>query len=168
MEIKYELTKRDFYEALIAHQYRSKFSKCCRYSMPVFIAIFLGVSLLSAVFSPISQWLSTAVPMLLISVFWAGLLWGLPWLMAGKQFVKQPLAHGSKTGIFDAAGIHWFGDSAESKLEWKHYIRVLDSKNHFLFYISPFAFNIVPKRAFTAEQIADLRELIANHILQGK
>jgi hypothetical protein len=168
MEIKYELTQRDFCEAIIAHQRRTRVSQWAHFLMLLMIAIFLGFGLFNFAVFPVSQWPSNGLPFFCIAFFWAYIGWIGPWQMAKKQFAKQPSAQGLKTVIFDATGTHWIWDGGESKLEWRHYTRVLDSKNHFLFYGSPVVSNVVPKRAFTAEQMADLRTLLTNHMPQGK
>jgi hypothetical protein len=105
---------------------------------------------------------------LLLGLFWIFLLWISPWLMARTQFKKQPSAQGTIVFAMDATGVQWKWDGGTSTVEWKNFIRVPETKNHFLYYGSPVYFHIVPKRALTAEQMADFQAAIRTHMPQGK
>jgi len=64
----------------------------------------------------------------------------------------------------DATGVHWRWNGGASDVEWKNYIRYVESKRQFLLYLSPAAFNMVPKRALTSEQVSEFRTLLAQNI----
>jgi len=66
--------------------------------------------------------------------------------------------------MLDDTGVHWRWSGGVSDIEWKNYIRALEGKNQILFYTSPAAFNMLPKRALTAEQLTEVRQLLAQHI----
>jgi hypothetical protein len=165
MEITYHLEQRDFYDALIAHRNRSKRMKWFHRLIAYIIFIFVGIGgFIGIVLEPNLQWLKNFFSILLIAAFYAGILWALPWWMAKNQFSKQPAAHGSKMVSLDSSGVHWRWDGGSSDIEWKNFIRVHEAKSQFLFYSSPFFFNIVPKRAFTPEQLTAFRALIAHYV----
>jgi hypothetical protein len=104
------------------------------------------------------------LPLFTIAALWAVIRWGCPWLAAKNQFSKQPSAQGQKNITVDTAGVHWKWDGGQSDIEWKNFIRWVEAKDNFLLYSSPVAFNIVPKRAFTPEQIDEFRTILNQHI----
>lgn len=60
--------------------------------------------------------------------------------------------------------------TAEStgKLEWSAFHKTVEAKNVFLLFLDPLYYIVVPKRAFTPEQLAEFRELLARKIPQKK
>jgi hypothetical protein len=168
MEITYKLTQKDFAEAFIAHRNRSKLSRWLFRLFTFLMFACLGFGLFGAVFFPMELFLSSYLPWLLLGIFWIFFVWGGPRYMARIQFKKQPSAQSTVIFSSDPAGVQWKWDGGSSNVEWKHFIRILDAKNHFLFYGSPVYFHIVPKRALTAEQMADFQAVIKTHMPQGK
>ena len=168
MEVTYELTQRDFYESLIAHRNRLVILKWARRLMVSFLFLLAAAGLVLLAVRPSSKTFTDLVPLFILAVVWAVFIWGWPWWAARGQFLKQPAAHGLKTVLIDETGIHWRWNWSSSDLEWKNYIRCLEAKNQFLLYPSPAHFNIVPKRAFTPEQMAEFRTLIAQNIPHGR
>jgi hypothetical protein len=164
MEIPYQLTQRDFYDSIIAHRNRNVFSKWLyRLNKALALAglalvIIFGVSVI-----PYAEWPSSYVPLFLLCIFIACLLWISPRLIAGSQFSKQPAVQGPRTVLIDSVGAHWRFNGGSSEHEWKNFVRVLETKTHFLFYSSPASFNPVPKRALTPEQMAEFRALLLQH-----
>jgi YcxB-like protein len=114
-----------------------------------------------------SQLISGLAPVLLFLLVWAYLLWVAPWLSARTQFLKQPAAQGQRTGSFDGDGVKWQWEGGTSVVEWKTYIRWMESKNEILICSSPIQCGIVPKRALNAEQLSELRTLLTQKIGAG-
>jgi hypothetical protein len=85
-----------------------------------------------------------------------------------QQFRKQPGAQGPRTVTFDTDGVHWRWDGGSADVAWKNYIRWTEGNNQILFYTSPACFNIVPKRALDAAQLAELREMLKQNIQLAK
>ena len=167
MEVNYELTQRDFFESLIAHRNRKKWVK---WSFRVFITvaiIFAGLSLFVAAMRPSAETLSNLFPFLGLVGLWCLLMWGSPWWLARTQFLKQPSAQGRRRALFDGDGIHWRWDGGSSEVEWKSYVRWMETRNEILLYTSPVLFGIVPKRALTPEQLSELRTLLTQNIGAG-
>lgn len=69
--------------------------------------------------------------------------------------------------MLDTDGTHWRWDGGSSDVEWKSYVRWIETKNEILLYTSPVLFNIVPKRALTSEQLSQLRTLLTQSIGAG-
>ena len=166
MEISYELTQKDFTESFSAHRRRRSAANWIR--GVVFWMIILGVAFL--LFGAIRTGNTrTLMPLFLLATLCLLILGGLPLsISARKQFLKQPGAHGPRTVVFDDAGTHWRWNGGSSDVEWKNYIRSVEGENQILFYTSPACFNILPKRAMTAEQLGDLRSLLDQNIPNGK
>jgi hypothetical protein len=160
MEITYELTQKDFRDSFIAHRNRSKSSKWSYRVLTLLFFAGLIINLIGIAMRPLARLLSGDFPMVLLFLFGIGFLLFGPRLMAKNQFAKQPSAHGPRAVLMDSGGVHWRWAGGSSDIEWKNFIQILESKNHFLFYSSPVYFSIVPKRAMTIEQMAQLRTLI--------
>ena len=146
MQITYELTKHDFIEAYSAHRNRSAVRMWIR-------RIFLWGLCLVAVFilfgflvKPSVQSAKGLMPFFAVVIMWVLILAFLPRWTMGRQFTKQPGAHGPRTLLLDSSGAHWRWNGGSSDVEWKNYIRSVEGKNQFLLYTSPACFNILPKR----------------------
>jgi hypothetical protein len=161
MEVTYELTQRDFFDSLIAHRNGSTLRKWSFRLLVAVAVLVAGAGLLAMALVPNAQTLSTFAPLFGLAVLWIGLPWAAPWWAARKQFSKQPGAQGPRTLLIDPVGVHWRWSGGSSDVEWKNYTRVLEGKNQFLLYSSPVIFNMVPKRALTAEQLAEFRAILA-------
>ncbi|HTV64514.1 MAG TPA: YcxB family protein [Bryocella sp.] len=164
MQITYELTQKDFFDSLIAHRNRSAVT---RWSLRIILTVvfaFAALGIFLLVIRPSSHVLSNAAPLIGLAVFWGVLLWACPWWAARNQFRKQPSAQGPRTLELDTTGVHWRWDGGTADIEWKNITRFLETKNEFLLYTSPAAFNMVPKRALTPEQVSELRALLSEHV----
>jgi YcxB-like protein len=91
-------------------------------------------------------------------------MWGSPWWAARNQFLKQPAAQGPRKVLLDLSGVHWRWNGGSADIEWKNFVRFQETKSQFLLYSSPACFNIIPKRAFTPDQIGSFRRLVAENL----
>lgn len=167
MQVTYELTQRDFYDGVIACRNRGY----RKWLMRVIVTLVLGFALLAVVVlivRPGSEALSNLAPLFLLVGFWALLIWGWPLWTARNQFSKQPSAHGPHTLRVDDAGVHWQWDGGTADIQWKNLIRWQETKTLILLYSSPVCFNLVPKRALTAEDVTQFRAFLADHIPTGR
>jgi hypothetical protein len=164
MELRYELTQKDFLESFLAHRSRRAFSKWSLRVMVVVVFMFAAFGLVSFAGSPSPATFSSSAVLFGLACFWALLLWGLPRRMAHSQFSKQPGAHGPRTLLLDNQGAHWRWNGGSADVQWQNFIRILEGKNQFLFYTSPACFNILPKRALAPEQLVQFRQIIAQSL----
>ena len=164
MDIVYELTERDFIEALLAHRQRTPFKKWSLRLFTLFVFGTLGLSLLVLAFRPNEETFLNIKPMLIFAPLWGLFVWGAPRLSARIQYRKQPSAHGQKSVLFDGWGVHGKWKGGTSEVEWQNYLRYVESKSLFILYQSPILFSFVPKRAMTPEQISELRALVQQNI----
>lgn len=66
--------------------------------------------------------------------------------------------------VIDGAGVHWRWNGGSSEVEWKNYVRWLETKDLVLLYSSPMAWGIVPKRAFDESQLTEFRALLTQNV----
>jgi YcxB-like protein len=157
MQITYELTEKDFREALIANRNRS----ALRYTVELLIWLVV-IGALSRVDGEdylFIAWLFSIGGFFL--VYW---LWLAPRSSARKQYRKQPVAHGQKMLLADHSGVHFRGEGASSDMEWRSYIKWRESKHLFLLYQSPSYFYMVPKRSMAPEQVEEFRGLLRENV----
>jgi len=161
MQVTYALSQRDFFESMIAIRNRRKLAKWVFRASPVLLLCLIVFSVLR---SPRSQLISNMTPLLFLLLVWTFLLWGSPWLFARTQFQNQPSAQGQRTALFDSDEVKWQWDGGSSVVQWKTYIRWMESKNQILLCSSPVQCGIVPKRALNAEQLSELRTLLTQKV----
>lgn len=164
MDFTYKLAERDFLESLIAYRNSRPLSKWFVRLSVILVLLFLVLGIVGLVVHPSRQNLSNVVPLLALAVMWIVLLWVSPWWAARKQFRKQPAAQGLRTISLDGGGVRLRWDGGASDVEWKTFIRFLESKNQFLLFTSPVNFAIIPKRALTAEQITECRAMLEEKV----
>ena len=161
MQLISELTQKDFIESIIAHRNHNSVTKWSLRLLTSILLLFIALGLLLLIVRRDAQ---SIMPMLVVAAGWSLFIWGMPWLSARTQFSKQPSAQGQRMLEVDSAGVHWKWNGGASDMEWRSFIRCLESKDHFLLYSSPKCFNTVPKRAFTPEQSAEFRSLVKHNI----
>ena len=157
MEVTFELTQRDFFDALVAHRRRSWVFRLTALVAVVFVSV--GVLVVGG--HPY-LW-PTWQPLFWLVGLWAALLYATPWWASRRQFLHQPGAQGPRTMCVDNVGVQWEWGSGSASVEWKNFIRVVESKRQFLLYSSPACFNVLPKRALTPAAMSEFRELLAKN-----
>ena len=167
MQFTYELTERDFIEAYAAHRKHRLVWKLVKIFLVIFFA-FTAVILFGFLVKATWEHTRALMPLFVLAAGWIVLIAFFPRLSMLRQFRRQPGAHGPKTTTLDDMGAHWKGTGGSSEVLWGNYIRFVEGKNHFLFYISPVFFNILPKRAIAAEQLDDVRALLSRHVQIAK
>ena len=168
MQIEYELTQKDFTESYTVHRNRKGLTKWARRLFTWIVALFAIFILFGFAVKPSLEMARGLLPFFGLIVLWLGILWALPWWLMRRQFLSQPGAHGPRTAALDDSGTHWRWNGGSSDVEWRNYIRSLEGKHQILFYTSPACFNILPKRALTAEQLNELRGLLKERIVAGR
>ena len=164
MQITYELTQKDFIESYVVYRNGGGWHKWVRRFFVGIAVLFTAFILLGFLAKPSVQAARNLLPLFGLVVAWIVLLRILPRRTMGRQFSKQPGAHGPRTVVLDASGTQWRWNGGSSNVEWKNYIRSVEGENQFLLYTSPACFNILPKRTLTPEQLTELRELLKQNI----
>ena len=81
-----------------------------------------------------------------------------------RQFKKNPHLQGKFTARFDESGISFIGPESRGEMQWSNLDTFKESKNLFVLVRMPSLFHIYPKRAFSPDQLNELRSLLANNL----
>jgi len=100
-----------------------------------------------------------------MSVVWLALILGNPWLAARMQFRRMPSAQGLMTVAISESGLHIRTQHGDSQVAWSAYIGWGEEKSVFVILPQPRIYVPIPKRAFTAEQLAEFRETLRRNVL---
>jgi YcxB-like protein len=164
MQIDYELTQGDFIEAFTAHRYRSVGRKWLTRLFMSITLVLAAILLSGLILKPDAHDAKILTPYFVFTFLWIGAMLVLPRRSAKKQFLKQPGAHGPRTILIDAMGVHWRWNGGSSDIAWKNYVRAVEGRSQFLLYTSPACFNIIPKRALSSDGLLELRRILEQNI----
>ncbi len=168
MEIRYQLTEADFNDALIAHRNKVTFKKWSLRLFGTIMLLVLAFAIFGVLTDHTGKAFSNFAPLFVVIMMWALLLYFWPKLAARTQFRKQPAVQGMRTVSIGASGIQSNWNDGSANVEWKNYVRLVESPTEFLLYTSPGCFGILPKRAFSVEQANEFRALAAANIPQHR
>jgi hypothetical protein len=90
------------------------------------------------------------------------------WLNARRQFRSAPSAQAPITMTVSDEGVAFRSQYTDSKVAWSLFVRWLDGKSVFALLQSNVVFNVIPKRAFSPDQLAEFREILRRKIGEGK
>jgi hypothetical protein len=106
----------------------------------------------------------TSLPGIVFSVVALVFIWAGPSLSGRRQFRNTPSAHDPMTIEASDAGLEIHSVHADSKVAWSTYMGWGESKSVFVILPQPRIYVPIPKRAFTAEQLDEFRELLRQNI----
>jgi hypothetical protein len=164
MELKYNLTQKDFLESFIAHRNPTVFLKWCFRLLATVLFLSVFVYLIYLAKNPTLYTLAGVGPLLAMTLVWFWLFVAGPWRASRRQFREQPAAQGPWTLLIDYNGVHARWDGGSSDVEWKTYIRSRETSNLILLYMSSGTWGIIPKRALDPSQLTELRALLAQNV----
>ena len=99
-----------------------------------------------------------------LMVMWILILWVSPYFSARSQFRGSRTAQGPKTLEASATELTFRSEHGSSHLQWSCFVAWVEEKQVFALFTNPKVFVLLPKRAFTAEQIGEFRELLRQNI----
>ncbi len=76
----------------------------------------------------------------------------------------MPAAQKEITTSVDDQGVQIRTHVSDSRMEWQAFIKWSETDNVFILFLSPCLFHIFPKRAFTTEQMMELRTMLHENI----
>jgi len=160
MQVSYELAEQDFLDAFQARRRRR-----VRWLWPVVWTLLAAVILLSGfLYLQCPRALMRLAPLYGLLLFILILVRLLPPWVARMQFRRQPAAQGTRTLDISEKGLISEGATLKSESRWSHYTGWSEAETVFLLIASPLLYIIIPKRAFSAEQLAEFRALLTRHI----
>jgi YcxB-like protein len=92
---------------------------------------------------------------------------GFTVVVCAYAILEATVSTGQRTASFDGDAVIWHWDGGSIVLEWKTYIRWIESKNQIVLCPPLIRTGIVPKRALNAEQLSELRTLLTQKIGAG-
>lgn len=94
--------------------------------------------------------LESLLPLALMFVLPAGVLWGRLWVEA-RRVLKSPLIQGEVSGVATGKALETRNDFAESRVLWSAYIWYKMSDEMVILYQREGAFNMAPRGHFASE-----------------
>jgi hypothetical protein len=163
MEVTFELTVDDFYDGLKA---------CRRKTIVAGWALPLGTAALTLlVIYLIFQSLASSraapfkdlIPLVMICVFCLIVSIVVPlWRRSAvrKQFEGNPSTKGLITLAVSESEIRLRSHHTDSSATWSSFVMWSEGKSVFAIMVSPVIYYVVPKRAFSADQLIEFQELL--------
>jgi hypothetical protein len=96
-----------------------------------------------------------------ILVFSLGIPLALGPLVIRRRFKQDKLVRKPVSASWDEEAYEAEQPSARNHIPWRDYMKIREDKHLFLFFISDYSYQILPKRALTTEQITDLQRVLA-------
>jgi len=106
----------------------------------------------------------SVLPGIVLSAGFLVLIWAGPSLSGRRQFRNTPSAHDPMTIEASDAGLGVRSVHADSQVAWSTYIAWGENKYVFVVLPQPRISLPIPKRAFTAEQLVEFREMMRRNI----
>jgi hypothetical protein len=129
-----------------------------------FLAAFMALVFLISMFQSVNGGFAGAIPGFVLSIAFLVWMWVGPSLSAGRQFRNTPAAHDPMTIDATDAGLEIHSVHTDSKVAWSAYMAWGEDKTVFAILPQPRIYVPIPKRAFTAEQLSEFRELLRRNI----
>jgi hypothetical protein len=82
-------------------------------------------------------------------------------LVIRRRFKQDKLVRKPVSASWDEEAYEAEQPGARNHIPWRDYMKIREDKHLFLFFISDYSYQILPKRALTQEQIADLQRVLA-------
>jgi hypothetical protein len=121
-----------------------------------------GVTLL--ILEPHGTAFRNLIPLYILFILWTLVFWASPYLSARSQFRGSPSANAAITLAITDAGLQLHSQHTDSKVGWSAFAKYLEEKAIFALFTNPKVFIVIPKRAFTVEQVSEFRELLRLHV----
>jgi hypothetical protein len=162
MQVTFQLTPEDYRDGLLAWRNLKSWRRWGIRAAGVFFGLGFAVFVLQLFIS--SATLVSVAPGLVLSAGFLILIWAGPSLSGRRQFRNTPSAHDPMTIGASDAGLEIHSVHADSKVAWSTYVAWGESKAVFVILPQPRIYVPIPKRAFTAEQLDEFREMLRRNI----
>jgi hypothetical protein len=162
VQVTFQLTAEDYRQGFLAWRDLRPWR---RWSIRIFV-VFLGLIFLISIVQLLvaSGNFVNALPGFVVSVGALVVIFAGPSLTARRQFRTTPSAHDPMTIEASDAGLRIHSVHAESQVAWSAYMAWGEYKSVFVILPQPRIYVPIPKRAFTAEQLVEFRELLDRNI----
>ncbi len=167
VRITFQLTAEDYYRGLLAWRNLKAMAtmevmRCAYFWMSLSIPVRI-VRLLAFV-RPDPKTIKISAAILGFAALWFLYMWTAPRFSGRRQFRGSPSAQSPMTIDASDAGLAVHSAYGESQVSWSAYIAWAEAKSIFVILPQPRIYVPIPKRAFTAEQLNEFRELLRRNI----
>lgn len=164
MEVNYQLTVDDFRSAFKAYRTRTPLRRWVTWLYRGFAVLVLATGGIALILAPSRYLVHNLIPLYVIFIVWILILWVSPNLSARSQFRGSPSAKAPITLDATDAGLKFRSQHTDSESEWSAYVKWLEEETIFCIFPNPKIFIVIPKRAFTVDQLSEFRELLKRHV----
>ena len=105
------------------------------------------------------------LPAIGVAIAWLILVWVTPFSSARRQFRNTPSAQNPITIEATDSGLHFRSPYTDSRVTWSAYVGWQEWKTVFVVLPQPRIYCPIPKRAFTADQLDEFREMLRQNIV---
>ena len=164
MEVTYELAVDDFRRAIKAHRARTPFLRWTVRFGAGFAILVLATGAILFILEPHSAAFHNLIPLYVVFILWILIVWASPYLSARSQFRGSPSAKVPITLDVNDSGLQFHSQHGDSKVVWSAYVKWLEERTIFALFPTPKIYIVIPKRAFTVDQVSEFRELLREHV----
>jgi hypothetical protein len=164
MQVTFQLAADDYLHGLAVWRNRPAWRRWGFRLIWIVISLLIALSLAVIAFRPSRSTLQTVGPLVGTGAVWLAILVGGPWLSARRQFRNTPSAQNPMTIDASDSGLEIHSVHSDSKVAWSAYMAWGEDKAVFVILPQPRIYVPIPKRAFTAEQQNEFRELLRRNI----
>lgn len=174
-EIKSEVTYtiEDFERQFVYMKNRNIFLKYIIFLPIIFFSVILlffyilDPNKFSAAFSQPKNYMVFVIAFLIVGIWWFFRRNKMSFFQKRtiiKQLNTTPALSAPQIITFDDTGMYGENEFASGLLKWNAMVEVTETENDFYFFKSPKFAQFAPKRFFSDEQIARIRELARKHL----
>lgn len=108
--------------------------------------------------------LRNLAPLYVLLILWIVWFFGAPYISARSQFRGSPSAKSPMSLTTADEGLHFRSQQTDSKVDCSAYVNWVEGKAIFAIFPHPRIFIVIPKRAFSSDQLIEFRELLRQKI----
>jgi YcxB-like protein len=164
VRITFQLTPKDYHQGLLAWRSLKTWRRWLLRCAYFLVGLTILLSLLLPLVRPGSEMLKIWAAPFAFAVIWFAFMLGAPWLSARQQYRNTPTAQTPITIETSDTGLYIQSAHADSRVAWSAYVAWGENKSVFVILPQPRIYVPIPKRAFTAEQQSEFRELLLRNI----
>lgn len=154
-EVHFQYTEADF-RSFMTHHYRKGAGRKV-------IVLLLGIAFLAGLWPAFKAGFSLfAVGAALFWILFLAGIWYVTLRFTTSRVFKANTQMLEKRRMtFDGQGLQMHGETFSADYKWEHFVKTAETDTQFLLFTSPVSAVILPKRAFSEQQMADLRKAAA-------
>jgi hypothetical protein len=164
MQVTYKLTAEDFRQGILSH-YTGK--RIFRIVLTLAVLLVAAETLLWAVDQE-RQIVMDLLPLSILAAVFVAYFTLCPYYSARKQFSGSPSAKLTTNLEASDDAIHFKTEESNSSTSWRNFVKWRERKSVFVLFTSPVVSFVLPKRAFTSEQVLEFREMLKRNVPDKK